>query len=548
MIADNFITDIIDEDNKTRKYDARVQTRFPPEPNGYLHIGHAKSIVLNFSLAQRYGGVCNLRFDDTNPVKEDTEYVDAIKEDINWLGFQWDNIYYASDYFEKLYEYAVVLIKKGLAFVCDLSAEELREYRGTLTEPGKNSPYRNRSVEENLALFWDMREGKYKDGEKVLRAKIDMAHPNLNMRDPAMYRILHREHHRTGDKWCIYPMYDYAHPVSDAIEGVTHSVCTLEFEAHRPVYEWFVNHLDFPMPPQQIEFARLNLTGTIMSKRYLKQLVDTEVVDGWDDPRMPTICGIRRRGYTPEAIRDFCGRIGVSKANSEVDYAMLESCLRDDLGQRAPRAMAVLNPLKVIITNMADDDLFEIELENNPNDESAGSRTVELTREVYIEKTDFEIDPPKKFHRLKPGGEVRLKGAYIIKCEDYKTDEDGNVIEVYCTYDPATRSGECDRKVKGTIHWLSADYCYNATVKEYSSLLLDGDGDYMDRINKDSVTTYPDVKVEKGLALSSDGDKFQFMRHGYFVRDNKHGGLVFNKIAGLRDTWAKMNKTNTEGK
>lgn len=548
MIADNFITDIIDEDNKTRKYDARVQTRFPPEPNGYLHIGHAKSIVLNFSLAQRYGGVCNLRFDDTNPVKEDTEYVDAIKEDINWLGFQWDNIYYASDYFEKLYEYAVVLIKKGLAFVCDLSAEELREYRGTLTEPGKNSPYRDRSVEENLALFQDMRDGKYKDGEKVLRAKIDMAHPNLNMRDPAMYRILHREHHRTGDKWCIYPMYDYAHPVSDAIEGVTHSVCTLEFEAHRPVYEWFVNHLDFTMPPQQIEFARLNLTGTIMSKRYLKQLVDTEVVDGWDDPRMPTICGIRRRGYTPEAIRDFCGRIGVSKANSEVDYAMLESCLRDDLGQRAPRAMAVLNPLKVIITNMADDDLFEIELENNPNDESAGSRTVELTREVYIEKTDFEIDPPKKFHRLKPGGEVRLKGAYIIKCEDYKTDEDGNVIEVYCTYDPATRSGECDRKVKGTIHWLSADYCYNATVKEYSSLLLDGDGDYMDRINKDSVTTYPDVKVEKGLALSSDGDKFQFMRHGYFVRDNKHGGLVFNKIAGLRDTWAKMNKTNTEGK
>lgn len=548
MIADNFITDIIDEDNKTGVYDSRVQTRFPPEPNGYLHIGHAKSIVLNFSLAKRYGGICNLRFDDTNPIKEDTEYVDAIKEDISWLGFSWENLYYASDYFDKLYEYAVSLIKDGLAYVCDLTAEELKEYRGTLTEPGKNSPYRDRSVSENLQLFEDMKNGKYKDGEKVLRAKIDMAHPNMNMRDPAMYRIMHKEHHKTGNKWCIYPMYDYAHPVSDAIEGVTHSVCTLEFEAHRPVYEWFVNHLDFLAPPKQMEFARLNLTGTIMSKRYLKQLVDSNLVDGWDDPRMPTICGIRRRGFTPESIRDFCGRIGVAKANSEVDYAMLESCLRDDLGEKAPRAMAVINPLKVVITNMPEDELFEIELENNPNDESAGTRTLELTRELYIEKTDFEIDPPKKFHRLKPGGEVRLKGAYIIKCEDYKTDENGEVVEVYCTYDPATRSGECERKVKGTIHWLPCDYCYNAVVNEYSSLLLEGEGDLLSRINKDSLTVHNNVKVEKGLALSKGGDRFQFMRHGYFVRDTKNGGLVFNKIVGLRDTWAKMNKNNTEGK
>lgn len=546
MIADNFITDIIDEDNKTRAYDARVQTRFPPEPNGYLHIGHAKSIVLNFSLAQKYGGVCNLRFDDTNPVKEDTEYVDAIKQDIEWLGFKWENLYYASDYFDKLYEYAVLLIKKGLAFVCDLSADELREYRGTLTEPGKNSPYRDRTIEENLQLFSQMKEGKYEDGEKVLRAKIDMAHPNMNMRDPAMYRIMHKEHHRTGNKWCIYPMYDYAHPVSDSIEGVTHSCCTLEFEAHRPVYEWFVNHLDFLAPPKQIEFARLNLTGTIMSKRYLKQLVDNNIVDGWDDPRMPTICGIRRRGYTPESIRDFCGRIGVSKSNSEVDYAMLESCLRDDLGAKAPRAMAVIDPIKVIITNMEDDDMFDIELENNPNDESSGNRIVELTRELYIERGDFEIDPPKKFHRLKPGGEVRLKGAYIIECQDYKIDDNGKVVEVYCTYDPNTKSGECDRKVKGTIHWVSADYCYNAKVYEYDSLLLDKEGDYMERINGDSVKEYLDVKVEKGLAFSKNGDKFQFMRQGYYVRDTKHEGLVFNKIVGLKDTWAKLKKT--EGK
>ncbi|MBQ9624558.1 MAG: glutamine--tRNA ligase/YqeY domain fusion protein, partial [Clostridia bacterium] len=427
MIADNFITDIIDNDNETGYYDSRVQTRFPPEPNGYLHIGHAKSMTLNFSLAQRYNGICNLRFDDTNPAKEETEYADAIKEDIEWLGFKWANLYYASDYFDKLYEYAVDLIKQGLAYVCDLTPEEMKEYRGTLTEPGKNSPYRDRNVEENLQLFEEMKAGKYKDGEKVLRAKVDMAHPNMNMRDPAMYRILHKEHHRTGNKWCIYPMYDYAHPVSDAIEGVTHSVCTLEFEAHRPIYEWFVNHLDFKTPPKQIEFARLNLTGTIMSKRYLKQLVDSGVTAGWDDPRMPTICGLRRRGYTPEAIREFCARIGIAKANSEVDYAMLESCLRDDLGERANRAMAVLEPIKVIITNMEDDFLEEIELENNPNDEGAGKRILEFTKELYIERGDFEIDPPKKFHRLKPEGEVRLKGAYIIKCEDYKTDENGNV-------------------------------------------------------------------------------------------------------------------------
>ena len=393
IINDNFITDIIDADKEAGTYGEKVQTRFPPEPNGYLHIGHAKSICLNFSLAKRYEGLCNLRFDDTNPVKEDTEYVDAIKEDIKWLGFEWENIFYASDYFDKIYEYAVKLIKQGDAYVCDLSADEIREYRGTLTEPGKNSPYRDRTVEENLELFENMRQGKYENGEKVLRAKIDMASPNLNMRDPVMYRIMKTDHHKTGDKWCIYPMYDYAHPVSDAIEGVTHSVCTLEFEAHRPVYEWFNNKIGFEMPPKQIEFARLNLTGTIMSKRYLKQLVDSGVVDGWDDPRMPTICGIRRRGFTPASIREFCKRIGVAKSNSLVEYAMLESCVRDDLGNVAPRAMAVMNPLKVVITNLEPDEVIEVEIENNPNDETAGSRTLEFTREVYIEKTDFEIAP-----------------------------------------------------------------------------------------------------------------------------------------------------------
>lgn len=542
MSDSSFIHDIIVQDNEAGTYGNRVQTRFPPEPNGYLHIGHAKSICLNFSLASAFNGICNLRFDDTNPVKEDTEYVEGIKRDIHWLGFDWQAEYYASSYFDQLYAYAVQLIKAGLAYVDDLSAEEMREYRGTLTEPGKDSPYRDRSVEENLRLFTEMKEGKYRDGEKVLRAKIDMASPNLNMRDPAMYRILHKAHHKTGDTWCIYPMYDYAHPVSDAIEGVTHSVCTLEFEAHRPVYEWFVHHLDFAEPPKQIEFARLNLTGTVMSKRYLKRLVDEGLVDGWDDPRMPTICGLRRRGYTPGAIREFCSRIGVSKANSLVDYAMLESCVRDELNQTAMRVMAVMDPLKVTITNMPDDEMLDIELENNPNDEGAGKRTVPLTRTIYIEKTDFMIDPPGKYHRLKLGGEVRLKGAFIIQCNDYVTDDKGEVTEVLCTYDPATRSGNCDRKVKGTIHWVSEDYAYTATVRQYGPLLLEGEGDLEERLNRNSVTVYDNVKVEKALATSQDGDRFQFMRTGYFVRDRKNKGLNFNQIVGLRDTWAKMNK------
>lgn len=543
MSENNFIWDIVEQDLKNEKYSRTIQTRFPPEPNGYLHIGHAKAIWMDFTTAKKFGGICNLRFDDTNPQKEEQEYADAIKRDLNWLGYQWNQIYHASDYFGELYNYAIELIKKGLAYVDDQSADEIRENRGTLTEPGKNSPYRNRTEKENLVFFEGMKNGEYEEGEKVLRAKIDMSSPNINMRDPVMYRILKKAHDRTGDTWNIYPMYDYAHPMSDAIEQVTHSLCTLEFEDHRPVYEWFLEHTNFNEPPQQIEFARLNLTGTIMSKRYLKQLVDEGLVESWDDPRMPTISGFRRRGYTPASIRRFCEEIGVSKANSVVDMGMLEAFIRDDLNQNAPRAMAVMDPLKLTITNIAEGETIDIEIENNPNDESAGSRIVPLTRDVFIEKGDFMVQPPnKKYHRLKPEGEVRLKGAYIIKCEDYKTDENGEVIEVLCTYDPQTKSGECDRKVKGTIHWVSEQGSTTGIVREYEPMLLDGEGDFMQRFNKDSVIIHENVKLEKMLSESKPEQQFQFMRTGYFVRDNKEDGLVFNKIVGLKDTWAKINK------
>jgi len=555
--APNFIRNIIAEDLKVSKNKGRVITRFPPEPNGYLHIGHAKSICLNFGLAaENEGGGCNLRFDDTNPTKEEDEYVKSIKEDVRWLGFDWgDRLFYASDYFEQMYQYAVQLIKAGKAYVCDLNADETRKYRGTLTEPGKDSPYRNRSIDENLDLFESMRAGEFDDGSRTLRAKIDMASPNLNMRDPVMYRILQAKHHRTGDKWCIYPMYDWAHGLEDSIEGITHSVCTLEFEDHRPLYDWFLKELNV-YHPQQIEFARLNLTYTVMSKRKLLELVEHEYVTGWDDPRMPTISGLRRRGYTPESIRNFCERIGVAKRDSIVDIALLEHCLREDLNKNAQRVMGVLCPLKVIIDNYPEDKVEELEAINNPEDPNKGTRKVPFSRVLYIEREDFRDDPPKKFFRLAPGREVRLRYAYYITCVGVVRDEKtGEVIELHCTYDPKTRGGDSPdgRKVKATLHWVSAAHSLKAEVRLYDHLFIKenpgeakGAGDYKSYLNPDSLQRLASCRVEPSLAGAAPGSKYQFERQGYFCVDSVDSLddiLVFNRTVSLRDSWAKIEKT-----
>ncbi len=548
----NFIQNEINDDLKNGRYSEGVHTRFPPEPNGYLHIGHAKSICLNFGLAQQYDGLCNLRFDDTNPVKEDVEYVDSIQEDVKWLGFSWDKrMFYASDYFEKLYEFAVKLIENGKAYVDDSTAEEIRSMRGTLTEAGKESPYRNRSVEENMDLFTRMKNGEFADGEKVLRAKIDMASPNINMRDPVIYRIAHATHHRTGDAWCIYPMYDFAHPLSDAIEGITHSICTLEFEDHRPLYDWLLESVGFDVNtrPRQIEFARLNLTNTVTSKRKLRQLVEEGYVAGWDDPRMPTISGLRRRGYTPAALRNFCREVGVAKANSLVDVAMLEHCIRDDLNNTADRMMAVLRPLKVVITNYPEGKKEYMLAENHPT--NGGHRYMPFTRELYIEQEDFMEDAPKKFFRLKPEGEVRLKHGYIIKCEEVIKDEAGNVVELHCSYDPDSKTGgaTANRKVKGTIHWVSAEDALDAEVRHYDYLIeTDEKGevpaDFLNAVNKNSLEVLEHVKVEPSVALTAEGTHYQFLRQGYYVvdKDSQPDHLVFNRVVGLKDSWAKAKK------
>ncbi|MCK5506498.1 MAG: glutamine--tRNA ligase/YqeY domain fusion protein [Thermodesulfovibrionia bacterium] len=551
----NFIKQIIREDVENNKNEGRVHTRFPPEPNGYLHIGHAKSICLNFGVAAEFNGLCNLRFDDTNPSKEEAEYVESIIGDVKWLGFDWGKRqYYASDYFERLYQYAVQLIRNGKAYVCDLSAGEIREYRGTLTGPGKESPYRNRPVDENLELFEKMRSGEFGDGSRTLRAKIDMASGNINMRDPVIYRIQRATHHRTGDKWCIYPMYDYAHCVSDSIEKITHSLCTLEFEDHRLLYDWFLDGLKI-FHSQQIEFARLNLGHTVMSKRKLLQLVEKEFVGGWDDPRMPTISGLRRRGYTPESIRNFCDRIGVAKADSTVDMALLEFCIREDLNKRAPRVMAVLRPLKVVITNYPEGKVEELDAINNPEDLSAGTRKVPFSRVIYIEKDDFREDPPKKYFRLAPGREVRLRYAYYITCvEVIKDDLTGEVIELRCTYDPATRGGDSPdgRKVKATLHWVSAGQSLKAEARLYDHLFIKanpdegGDGkDFKDYINPDSLETLTSCYVEPALAGPVPGSRYQFERLGYFCVDPDSSGNrpVFNRIVTLRDTWARIQKS-----
>lgn len=538
IIANNFIEEFVMQDMQKNPV---VQTRFPPEPNGYLHIGHAKALCIDFGVAEKFGGKCNLRFDDTNPTKEDVEYVDAIQYDIRWLGFEWDKLRFGSEYFDKCYELAVKLIKNGDAYVCDLTKDEMREYRGTLTEPGKDSPFRNRSIEENLDLFERMRTGEFEDGSRTLRAKIDMASPNINLRDPALYRILHRRHHQTGDKWCIYPMYDFAHPIQDAIEGVTHSLCSLEYEAHRPLYNWVIEKCGFEHKPRQIEFARLNMTNTIMSKRYLRRLVEEGYVSGWDDPRMPTLCGMRRRGYTPEAIKDFLERAGVSKADSTVDTAMLEHCVREHLNLTAHRAIAILDPVKVIIDNW-DDGYENITLENLPGDESQGTHTVRFGRELYIEREDFMEEPPKKFFRLKPDGEVRLKGAYIVKCISARKDENGVVTEIHCTYDPATRSGECERKVKGTLHWLCAEDAVPAEFRLYESLMAPDANpdaeDFIENINKNSMETKHGF-VEPMLAECKAGERYQFMRIGYFAADADHTPQkpVFNRTVGLKDSF-----------
>ena len=541
----NFIYNIIDKDLEEGTYGQKVHTRFPPEPNGYLHIGHAKSICLNFGTALKYGGKCNLRYDDTNPLKEDEEYVNSIEEDVKWLGFEWDDRLWASDYFDEMYESAIILIKKGKAYVDDLTAEEIKTYRGTLKEPGKESPYRNRSVEENLKLFEEMKEGKYKDGEKVLRAKIDMSSPNINMRDPVIYRIAHASHHNTGDKWCIYPMYDFAHPIEDAIEGITHSICTLEFEDHRPLYEWTLNEVGkWPTPPKQIEFARLNITNTIMSKRKLKKLVDDGSVEGWDDPRMPTIAGIRRRGYTPESIRDFCERIGVAKANSTVDEGLLEYCLRDDLQNKVESRNVVEDPIKVIITNYPEDQTEQLEMENNRNNEELGVRTVPFSRELWIDGADFMEVPVKKYFRLFPGNEVRFKGAYFITCNEMVKNEDGSIKELLCTYDPATKSGEGfeGRKVKGTIHWVDAKTAVKVKIRNYGTLMKkDENGD--DVFNPDSLEETFGY-AEPSLMEAQPGERFQFFRHGYYIADTKlttDTEKVFNKIVDLKSSF-KINK------
>ncbi len=549
----NFITDIIDEHLENGRFD-HVHTRFPPEPNGYLHIGHAKSICLNFGTAQQYGGLTNLRFDDTNPTKEEVEYVESIKADVKWLGFDWDDrLYFASDYFGVLYEYAIQLIKQGNAFVCDLSAEELRQYRGTLTEPGKNSPYRDRSVEENLDLFKRMKAGEFADGSRTLRAKIDMSSPNLNMRDPVMYRILHEEHHRTGDEWCIYPMYDYAHCVSDSQEHITHSICTLEFEDHRPLYDWYLDQLGI-FHSQQIEFARLNLTYTVMSKRKLLQLVKEGTVSGWDDPRMPTLSGMRRRGYTPEAIRTFAETIGVSKANSVVDVELLEHVLRDDLNNRARRVMAVVEPLKVIIDNYPENGEEFFDVAYFPYDrENSPTRPVPFSKEIYIERSDFMEEPVKKFYRLAPGQEVRLMNAYYITCTGVVKDADGEVVELHCTYDPESKGGMSPdgRKVRGTMHWVSARHALDAELRLYDYLLTKADpydipegGDFTDNINPDSLQVLTGAKLEPSLKDAKVLEPFQFMRQGFFCADydSKEGALVFNRTISLVDTWAKMQK------
>jgi len=549
----DFIRTIIEEDIRSSKNNGRVHTRFPPEPNGYLHIGHAKSICLNFGLAQQYGGLCNLRFDDTNPTKEEQEYIDSIKRDVRWLGFDWeDREYYASDYFEQLYEFAVKLIQKGKAFICDLTADEIRETRGTLTKPGRESPFRGRPIEENLDLFERMRQGEFPDGTRTLRAKIDMASGNLNLRDPVLYRILHAAHPRTGDAWCIYPMYDWAHGQSDSIEGITHSICTLEFEDHRPLYDWFIRELEI-FPSRQIEFARLNLNYTVLSKRRLLQLVNEGFVRGWDDPRMPSISGIRRRGYTPESIRDFCDRIGLAKRNSTVDLALLEHCLREDLNQRAQRVMGVLYPLKVIISNYPEDRVEMLDAVNNPEDESMGTRQVPFSREIYIERSDFMEDPPKKFFRLAPGREVRLKHAYYVTCDEVIKDEaTGEVTELHCTYDPETRGGwsQDGRRVMGTLHWVSAAHALDAEVRLYDHLftvenpLDQTEGDFKDFINPDSMEILSGCKVEPSLAEAQPGERFQFLRLGYFCvdPDTTKTKLVFNRTVTLRDTWAKIAK------
>jgi glutaminyl-tRNA synthetase len=559
----DFIRAIIAEDLKTNKNNGRVHTRFPPEPNGYLHIGHAKSICLNFGIASEHrGGLCNLRFDDTNPSKEDVEYVESIMEDARWLGFDWgDRLFYASDYFEQLYQYAVQLIKDGKAYVCDLSADEIREYRGTLTEPGIESPYRNRQEEENLELFKRMRAGEFEDGSRVLRAKIDMASPNLNMRDPVMYRILHAEHHRTGNKWCIYPMYDFTHCLSDSIEGITHSICTLEFENNRPLYDWFLDQLNVKCHPQQIEFARLNLSHTVLSKRKLLELVEGEYVTGWNDPRMPTIAGLRRRGYTPESIRNFCDRIGVAKRDSLVDIALLEYYIREDLNQHAPRVMAVLRPLKVVIDNYPEGRVEELDALNNPEDPAMGTRKIPFSREIFIEQEDFREDSPKKFFRLAPGREVRLKHAYIIKCERIVKDEKtGEVVELHCTYDPETRSGSCPdgRKVKGTLHWVSAAHSIEAEVRLYDHLFTKANpaeekegADFKDYLNPDSLVTLKSCRIEPSMAGAASGSRYQFLRQGYFCVDSMDSSErrpVFNRTVTLRDTWAKIEKAQKEGK
>ncbi len=547
----DFIRAIVDDDLATGKHHGRVATRFPPEPNGYLHIGHAKSICLNFGVALERGGTCNLRFDDTNPTKEDVEYVESIQEDVAWLGFKWDALLYASDYFEQLYEFAVSLIRRGLAYVDSLSADEIREYRGTLTEPGRNSPYRDRPVDENLDLFARMRKGEFADGAHVLRAKIDMASPNLNMRDPALYRIRHAAHHRTGDAWCIYPMYDYAHPISDALERITHSLCTLEFEDHRPLYDWLVEHLFERDRPQQIEFARLNLNYTVMSKRKLLQLVQQKYVSGWDDPRMPTISGLRRRGYTPESIRDFCARIGVAKKENVIDVAQLEHSVREDLNKRAPRVMAVLRPLKVVITNYPEGQVEQVTVDNNPEDQSAGARQVPFSRELYIEREDFMEDPPKKFFRLAPGREVRLRRAYFIKCTEVIKNAAGEIVELRCAYDPATRGGEAPdgRRPKATLHWVSAPHAVPIEVRLYDRLFSVEDPErntpgktFLDFLNPNSLESLRGCLAEPSIATAVVPDRFQFERLGYFCvdPDSKPGALVFNRTVSLRDAWAKI--------
>lgn len=550
FVSTNFIHEAINKDLEDKVYN-KVQTRFPPEPNGYLHIGHAKAICIDFGTAIKYNGECNLRLDDTNPTKEDVEYVDAIKEDIEWLGFKWNKILYASDYFDDIYECAVKLIKMGKAFVDDLTADEIREYRGTLTEPGKESPYKNRSIEENLDLFERMTKGEFGNGEKVLRAKIDMASPNLNMRDPVIYRILHATHHRTGDKWCVYPMYDFAHPISDTIEGVTHSLCSLEFEDHRPLYDWFLKELGFEQPSRQIEFARMNLNYTLTSKRKCLKLVNDGIVSGWNDPRMGTLCGMRRRGYTAEAIRDFCDRIGVAKANSVIEFSLLEACVREDLNKKAPRAMAVLRPIKLIIDNYPEDKVEEIEVEVNPEDPSMGTRTVEFSKVLYIEEDDFMEEAPKKYFRLSPGREVRLKSAYYVTATSCVKDENGKVVEVHCTYDPETKGGDSPdgRKVKGTIHWVSATHAVDATVRLYDRLFNVENpsdeskvGSFIENINPQSVEVLENCKIESNLKDIKAGDKFQFLRLGYFCvdTDSTSEKIIINRTVALKDSWAKV--------